>query len=182
MRILVCYGTTEGQTRKIAEFVAEMVEKAGHEPALFDVTAINALEPSRCQAAILAGSVHMGRYQQAFVQRIEGWQATLNAMPSAFISVSLSAASPDSHDRAEIDECAQKMLRETGWHPKATLHAAGAIRFSEYDFFKRWLARLIAAQMRRDVGIGGDQEFTDWAAVGAFVEKFLSGLPIAVKA
>ena len=53
MRVLICYATTEGQTRKIADFVADLVTKSGHEAALFDATAVSELEPSRSEAAIL---------------------------------------------------------------------------------------------------------------------------------
>ncbi len=177
MRILVCYGTTEGQTRKIAEFIADLIGKRGHEPALFDAAGVNELEAARCEAAILAGSVHIGRYQSALVHRMHQWRDALNAMPSAFVSVSLAAASEDLHDRAEADELCQKMLHETGWTPKMTLHAAGAIRFSQYDFFKRLAMRLIAHQMRRGVRPDGDEEYTDWASVERFVESFLATLP-----
>ena len=179
MRILACYATTEGQTRKIAEFVADIVKQHGHEPAVFDATAVSGPELSRCNAAILAGSVHIGRYQTALVHRIHQWHEALNAMPSAFISVSMSAASEDSHDRAEVDELCQRMLREAGWAPKMTLHAAGAIRFSEYDFFKRWVVRLLARQMRREADPHADHEYTDWKSVGRFAETFLASLPAA---
>jgi menaquinone-dependent protoporphyrinogen oxidase len=177
MRVLMCYATTEGQTRKIAEFAAGIIGDAGHEAALFDATEITDRELSRCSAAILAGSVHAGRYQTAIVHRIRRWHEALNAMPSAFISVSLSAASSDSHERAEIDECMQVMLRETGWHPDTTLLAAGAFRFTEYDFFKRWVMRLIAHQKRQQIDPHGDTELTDWEALRAFVEAFLERLP-----
>jgi menaquinone-dependent protoporphyrinogen oxidase len=177
MRVLICYATTEGQTRKIADFVADLVKKSGHEVAVFDATEVSELEPSRCQAAILAGSVHIGRYQTALVHRIHQWREALNAMPSAFISVSMAAASGDPHDRAEMDEHCQKMLHATGWTPAMTLHAAGAIRFSQYDFFKRLAMRLIARQMGRDADPNVDHEYTDWESVGQFVETFLATFP-----
>jgi menaquinone-dependent protoporphyrinogen oxidase len=177
MRILVCYGTTEGQTRKIADHAADLIRKHGHEAAVFDATVVSESEPSRCDAAILAGSVHVGRYQSALVHRIHQWREALNTMPSAFISVSISAASEDSHDRAEVDELCQKMLHEAGWAPRMTLHAAGAIRFSEYDFFKRWAVRLLALQMRREADPHADHEYTDWTSVSRFVEAFLATLP-----
>ena len=176
MRVLICYATTEGQTRKIADFVADLVTKSGHEAALFEATVVSELEPSRSEAAILAGSVHIGRYQTALVHRIHQWRDALNAMPSAFISVSMAAASDDSHDRAEVDELCQKMLQATGWTPTMTLHAAGAIRFSQYDFFKRMVMRLLAKQMARNADPHVDHEYTDWASVGRFVETFLATL------
>ncbi len=177
MRVLICYATTEGQTRKIADFVADLVRKSGHEAVLFDATQVSELEPGRSEAAILAGSVHIGRYQSALVHRIHQWRDALNAMPSAFISVSMAAASEDSHDRAEVDELCQKMLQAAGWTPAMTLHAAGAIRFSQYDFFKRLAMRLIARQMGRAADPHVDHEYTDWASVARFVEAFLVTLP-----
>ncbi|MCP4307712.1 MAG: protoporphyrinogen oxidase, partial [bacterium] len=177
MRILIVYGTTEGQTRKIAEYVADIVREHGHEAALFDANVATETAPARCQAAILAGSVHMGRYQSALVHHARAWHEQLNAMPSVFISVSLSAAGNDPHERSEIDEIAQRMLRDTGWHADATLHAAGALKFTEYDFFKRWIVRAIAKQHQADASKDSDTEYTDWSAVKAFVESFLAKLP-----
>ncbi|MBZ0230577.1 MAG: protoporphyrinogen oxidase [Bauldia sp.] len=177
MRVLICYGTTEGQTRKIAGFIADIVRKHGHEAALFDATDADDTEPSKAGAAILAGSIHMGRYQSALVHRARAWHERLNAMPSVFVSVSLSAVGDDPHERAEIDEIAQKMLHDTGWRPGATLQAAGAFRFTQYDFFKRWVMKLIALQRRQAVDMKSDKEYTDWAAVTAFTEDFLAKLP-----
>ncbi len=176
MRVLICYATTEGQTRKVAEFVADLLKEAGHEPALFDATVADEVEPGRFEAAILTGSVHIGRYQSALVHRIHQWRDALNAMPSAFISVSMAAASDDPHARAEVDELCQKMLQAAGWTPTMTLHAAGAIRFSQYDFFKRLAMRLIARQMGRDDDPHVDHEYTDWDSVRRFVESFLASL------
>lgn len=179
MRVLICYGTTEGQTRKIAEFIGDLVTRGGHEAVLCDATTVGAVEASRADAAILAASIHIGRYQAALVHRARDWHERLNAIPSAFVSVSLSAASADPHERAEVDEIAQKMLHETGWRPGATLHAAGALRFTQYDFFKRWAMKLIALQHRQPIDTRSDQEYTDWAELGRFVEAFLAKLPAA---
>lgn len=177
MRILVCYGTTEGQTRKVAEYVAEIVEQHGHEPALFEASQVSEWEPSHCQAAILAGSVHMGRYQTSLVHHLKRWHSELNAMPSVFISVSLSAASNDPHEQAEVDELAQNMLHQTGWTPLKVHHAAGALLFSQYDFFKRWAMRLIALQRQQKVDPTVDTEYTDWDELTRFTEDFIVGLP-----
>jgi len=174
MRVMVCYATTDGQTRKIAEYIAGVVRDKGHEATVFDATSAGGADPSDYQAAIVAGSVHMGRYQTALVHQVRRWREALNAMPSAFISVSLSATSDDPHVRAEIDECAQHMFHETGWNPNVVLHAAGAIRFSEYDFFRRWMAWLIAVQMGKGAAPLSDQEYTDWDSVERFVERFLA--------
>jgi menaquinone-dependent protoporphyrinogen oxidase len=174
MRFLICYATTDGQTRKVAEYIADLVRKKGHQTEVIDANMAAGVDPSQFQAAVIAGSVHIGRYQPALVYQIRRWRDALNAVPTAFVSVSLSAGSNDPHVRAEIDECAQHMLHETGLKPVETFHVAGAIRFSQYDFFRRWLMRLAARQMDKSIDPSEDQEYTDWNAVAAFVGRFMA--------
>ncbi len=38
MKVLIVYGTTEGQTRKIASFLKDETEKLGHQVTLTDST------------------------------------------------------------------------------------------------------------------------------------------------
>ena len=40
MRILIAYGTSEGQTRKIANTVAARVHELGHDAHLFDTASL----------------------------------------------------------------------------------------------------------------------------------------------
>jgi menaquinone-dependent protoporphyrinogen oxidase len=176
MRVLICYATTDGQTQKVAEYIAEAVRKKGHQADVFDANTAEGVDPSEYQAVILAGSVHIGRYQTAFTHRIRYWREALSAVPTAFVSVSLAAASNDPHVHAEIDECAQHMLKEVGLQPAVTIHVAGAMRFSEYDFFRRWLMRLAAKQMGKDVDPTKDQEFTDWDALATSIDRFLASV------
>ena len=73
MRILICYGTTEGQTRKIAEFIADVVKRGGHEPALFDATAVSELEYS---AGLLAStSKPQARTARRVASACRSWRA-----------------------------------------------------------------------------------------------------------
>lgn len=176
MKILICFATTEGQTRKVAEYIADVLGYSKHFVAVIDVTAAVDVDPADFGAAILAGSVHMGRYQTALVRSISQWSDVLNSMPTAFVSVSLSAASDDPHVRSEIDECAQAMLHEAGWKPTIVHHAAGAFRFADYGFFRRWIARMLAVQLDKDADPLEDAEYTDWQAVKAFAEDFNAGL------
>jgi menaquinone-dependent protoporphyrinogen oxidase len=67
-------------------------------------------------------------------------------MPSAFISVSLSAAGENPDDWEGLETCVARFLHEASWRPKAIHHAAGAIRYSQYDFFKRLAMKFIAAR------------------------------------
>jgi len=64
MKILLLYGTTEGQTRKIAEFVAKRLRDIGDTVTLVDATGDTTLVDLRAHdAAIVAASLHVGQYQ-----------------------------------------------------------------------------------------------------------------------
>jgi len=62
---------------------------------------------------------------------------------------------------------------ETNWQPTETLLAAGALLYTEYDFFKRQLMKLIVWREGGPTDAGRDYEFTDWDALSKFVDSFV---------
>lgn len=171
MRILIVYGTTEGHTRHLCEFMAGALQAAGHEAVLRDASR-EPEGPAGFDAAILAGSVHVGRYQAALVEYAATHHAALEAMPNAFVSVSLSAAGENPQDWAGLEECLARFRQETGWTPGAVHHAAGAIRYSHYDFFKRLALKYIARKRGQETVTSRDYDLTDYAALKVFAEDF----------
>lgn len=171
MKVLILYGTTEGQTRKIAEFVAKHLRAIGDVVTLIDATGDTTLVDLRQHdAAIVAASLHAGQYQTSVAHFVRANHAWLNKMPSAFISVSLSAAGSDPDDLKGIAECAERFKAETGWTTSEVHQVAGAFRFTEYDFFKRWVLKLIAWEKNVKVEPGKDVELTNWEALAVTVD------------
>lgn len=172
-KILVLYGTTEGQTRRIARFIVDRLIAAGHEASLVDAAEAAAeLNPRTFSAAVIAASLHTGHYQSAVVDFVRRHHDALNPMPTAFVSVSLSAASHDADDLDGLARCVANFERHTGWTPREIHHAAGAFRFTQYDFLKRWALKYIAYRKGQPTNTSRDYELTDWDALGAFVEVF----------
>ncbi len=175
MKILVLYATTEGQTRKIAEAVASQFQ--GDDMTLVDVVdAPDNLNPVQFDAAVIAASVHMHKYQSAITRFARDHHADLNQMPSLFISVSLSAAGDDPDDLRGVAECVEKFKAETSWNPQQTLQVAGAFRFTKYDFFKSWAMRRIAKDKKIKVNPHEDLELTDWSALTRDIQSFRATL------
>jgi menaquinone-dependent protoporphyrinogen oxidase len=171
MKILLLYGTTEGQTRKIAEFVAARLKSFGDAVTLVDANAAaDTVDLRDYDAAILAASLHAGQYQGPVIHFATANQSWLNQMPSAFISVSLSAAGTDPEELKGIATCAELFKSRTGWTSAEVHHVAGAFRFTEYDFFKRWVMKLIAWEKSVKLEPGKDLELTNWEALTATVD------------
>lgn len=177
MRIAIIYATTEGQTLKIARRTAELCQAAGHEVELLNAVAVPAdFIMAPYDAAVLLSSVHVGHYQAAMSTFLNDYKDDLTAIPNAFISVSLSAASTDQDDVDGLREVTDDFYKQTGFTPLYEHLAAGAFRFTRYDFFKRWAMKLIAAQKGIDADTSKDLELTDWPALDAFVKEFLADL------
>lgn len=174
MKVIVLYGTTEGQTRKIAEFAADKLRGMGDEVTLMDASTVEwDFWLGAFDAAIVAASIHTGCYQPRVVQFAQCHYERLNQMPSLFLSVSLSAASPSDDEGVEsMRHCADEFSRQTGWKANVE-HIAGAFRFTEYDFFKRWVMRLLAWEkgLKTKSGASG-LELTNWPALDEIICAF----------
>jgi len=178
MKFLLVYGTTEGQTQKIAQFVADRLTQLGHQTNLVNAVSPSAApDPCVFDAVIIAASVHAGRYQSAIIQFVAKHLTSLNARPNAFLSVSLAAASDDTDDVEGLKHCIARFIHETGWNPQRICHVAGAFRYTEYDFLKRWAMKYIAYRKGAPTDTSRDHELTDWADLAHFVEEFLASSP-----
>jgi menaquinone-dependent protoporphyrinogen oxidase len=182
MTVLVLYATIEGHTRKIAERAASKLEEAGQIVVLGDVREPGFAVPGRFDGVLLCAPIHIGRYPTSVAQFLIDWKAALAQVPTALVSVSLGIRSGSAEDRAEAEEYPAKLERKTGFHIPKVHHAAGALKYLEYDFFKRALMRQIAEKEGGPVDTSQDHEFTDWAALDAFVQEFADDVALAAKA
>jgi menaquinone-dependent protoporphyrinogen oxidase len=172
MKILIVYGSTEGQTRKIAHFLKEEAEKLGHEVKLADATD----KPPKAAGnnfVLVGASVHMHKYQTAVLHYIKANIEDLNRIPSGFFSVSMAAASGDAESLNELNGVTSAFLKETGWKPAHIEQVAGALRYTQYDFFKKLIMRMIQKRKGGNTDTSGDYEYTDWTRLKVSLEKML---------
>ena len=175
MNILIAYASTEGQTRKIARYAADYLNGQGHTVELVGAEDAKDAELARFDAVLLAGSVHGGRYQKPLIALAKSKAKALDTVRAAFLSVSLAAAGDDPDDWAGLSEGVNRFAKKTGWTPPTVMHVAGAFRFTEYDFFKSWAMRWIAAQKDQEVNPHEDTEYTDWAGLKKALDSWLAG-------
>jgi menaquinone-dependent protoporphyrinogen oxidase len=174
MHILLLYGTSEGQTRKIADFVAERLRALGHDVVLRDVMRWNPpVHAADFDAVIVAARVHAGSYQRQIVAFARANRTVLERLPNAFLSVSMSAARLTPGDEARLARYVTRFIRRSAWRPEHVLHVAGARLYLRHNFIGRAILRLVDGN-RFDVR--QNHEWTDWPALEAFAEGFDASL------
>ncbi len=173
--LLVVYGTTEGHTRKVAEFIAERLRRAGRSVDLVDSASPAAAQVAPIYAgAFIGGSLHEGRHQSSLAHFIKANSAWLNAIPTAFFSVSLSMAGDNEGWRVEAQRLAGKFLADTGLNAGMVRLVAGALTYSQYDFLKRRIMKSIAQKAGGSTDTARDTEYTDWDDLARFVDQYLA--------
>ena len=172
MKVLIAYATTEGQTKKIAENIANQVRELGHVAELVDIDLHrHSIDVDAFNAVIVAASVHEHHHQDAIEVFVAASHAALNAKPTMFLSVSLSAAFDDG--RSEAQDYIAKFVDQTGWTPSVSLPVAGALRNEGYDYFEQQILEHKVLKNREVDHPERDHEFTDWKALADAVEAFL---------
>ena len=66
------------------------------------------------------------------------------AIPSVFVSVSLSAASKNEHERDAARKLADGFTTTAGWTPWQVACVAGRLAYTQYGFLIRWCMKRIA--------------------------------------
>jgi len=174
MKILIVYGTIEGQTAKVAKFVAQCAQDLGHQAELLDTSAkTTPASFDGVDKIIAAGSVHERRHPKPFEVFLSAHKEDMNAQPALFLSVSLNAAFEEG--RAEAEEYVIEMNMRTGFSPQSHMLVAGAVRSGAYDYYASQVVRhVLLADMDYDANVT-EREFTDWDALKSGITDFLSG-------
>lgn len=183
--ILVAYASIEGQTRAIADFIAERLRIRGHRVDLVDTAspAAQGLVPAY-QGAILGGPVHQHRHPAPLLHFVKLNHDWLGGLPIALFSVSLAAALDDADSRGEARRMLDELIAECALAPVASRCVAGALKYTRYDYFKRLVMRTIARQRGQTTDTSQDHEYTNWSDVEAFVDEYLRAarIPVAARA
>jgi menaquinone-dependent protoporphyrinogen oxidase len=173
-RVLIPYGTTEGQTARIAEVIAEALRDKALQADPVDIKRLAGTIPDGYDAAIIGASIHMGKHDKHVVEFVQRNLDILARMPSAFFSVSLAAHG----DTQEAEGYVDQFEDETGWRPDKVAMFGGALLYTHYGFIKRHMMKKIAQDKPGHLGVdlSRDYVYTEWDAVQRFAEHFADQL------
>ena len=181
----IVYASTEGQTKKIVGRIEERLSAAGMVVEVVSAAEVEAAAASDADAVIVAGSVHQGQHQKDLVEFVKASAPEWRDKKTAFVSVSMAMAALSDEGsgeagvgesgRAEAQKYVDGFAAQSGWQPPRVLCVAGALRFTQYDWLKRQLMKMISKKQGFTGDAGKDHEFTDWDQVDRFVDDFIGG-------
>jgi menaquinone-dependent protoporphyrinogen oxidase len=171
--VLIFYATSEGQTRRIAERIAADIGARGFNVRAIDLTSdeVARVAWDNVRGVVLGASLHAGHHQHAAVQFAKAFRHRLNVFPSAFFSVSLSAASANPEEVAIAARLARELPEQAGWQPTMVQCFAGRLAYARYGWLTRQIMKRIARKEGGPVDTTRDHELTDWDAVARFATR-----------
>lgn len=166
---LIIYSTHDGQTHKIAQFIASELGQ--------DVCQLCAIEDTKqlvladYDKILIGASIRYGHYSKALYQFIEKNHELLTEKNAAFYSVNLTARKPGK-DTPEGSSYVQKFLTKSDWQPQLIGVFAGALYYPRYRFIDRVMIRFIMSMTGGETDTSKEVEYTNWENVRSFSQKF----------
>lgn len=162
---LVVYASTHGHTARIATRLADVMRAEGLAVDLREVADADSARPGRYGLVVVGASLHREGHQKEIADWVRARREDLAHVPSAFLSVSLSAAEDTDEAIATTQGCIDDFCAQTGWTPQRSERIAGCLQYREYDVFTRQLMRLLMKKMGHPTDASHDYDYTDWDAL-----------------
>lgn len=172
-RTLILYSTTDGQTQRIAEYIAAQLQEAAHDVRIQSLADFRHDDWQTDERLILGASIRYGKHKPEVISFVKQNLARLHAEHAAFFSVSAVARKAEKQ-QPENNLYLRKFLQQTGWQPALIGIFAGRIHYALYRPLDRFMIRLIMRITKGPTDRNANVEFTDWDAVRAFTKALIN--------
>lgn len=170
--IALIYSTHDGQTLKICQRMAQRMAQSGQETKLMSLAEADAINCSDYSQVIIGASIRYGHLNKALYQFINKHQAQLEQVKNGFFCVNLTARKPEKNT-PQTNAYMKKFLSLSPWQPNNLAVFAGALLYSRYGFFDKFMIRLIMKITGGETDTSKDIEYTDWQRVDEFADSLL---------
>lgn len=168
---LVIYSSIDGHTKKISAKIAEYLSEKENVD-LVSLSEVTTLSLKNYQQIIIGASIRYGNYRKDLFEFIEKNLEDLNEKENAFFSVNV-VARKNEKNSAESNPYVNKFLKTTKWKPKNIDVFAGVVDYPAYNFFDKFMIRLIMWMTSGPTDTKARFEFTDWDRVKRFTEGLI---------
>ncbi|TCP88796.1 menaquinone-dependent protoporphyrinogen oxidase [Cricetibacter osteomyelitidis] len=168
MKTLILYSSHDGQTKKIAEFIAKHLQQDITVQSLTE----SAVDLQPFSQVIIGASIRYGHFNKQLYQFIENNYRILNEKNSGFFGVNLTARKAEKNT-PQTNLYVKKFLERIKWKPKQAAVFAGALLYPRYTLFDRLCIRLIMKLTGGETDPTKEIEYTDWQKVQDFADLFI---------
>lgn len=168
-KLLVLYSSRNGQTTKIIDAMRD--ELTGYEVETADLHTLPKKNLSKYDKVLIGASVRYGHFHDSLYTFIHTHSEQLEVADSAFFCVCLTARKPEKADPRN-NAYVRKFLAKSPWRPRTMGVFAGALKYSEYNWWQTRIIQLIMKMTGGSTDTSRDLEFTDWDKVKDFARQF----------
>ena len=167
---LIIFSTTDGHTKKICERISKFLdnEKLTKIVSLNEATKLNL---SEYQRIIIGASIRYGKHSKELYKFIELNKKILDQNQNVFFSVNVVARKLEKNT-PETNPYIKKFLKVSKWQPKRLGVFAGKVDYPNYNFFDKYIIKLIMFITGGPTDTSQSYEFTDWSKVDDFSKEF----------
>ena len=168
---LIVYSSIDGHTKKISTKIAEYLSESNNVD-LASLVEAKTLSLKNYHQIIIGASIRYGNYRNDLFEFIEKNLDDLNEKENAFFSVNVVARKSEKNT-AESNPYVNKFLKTTKWKPKNLDVFAGVVDYPVYNFFDKFMIKLIMWITSGPTDTKARFEFTDWERVKGFAEDLI---------
>ena len=168
---LIVYSSIDGHTKKISTKIAEYLSESNNVD-LASLVEAKTLSLKNYHQIIIGASIRHGNYRKDLFEFIEKNLDDLNEKENAFFSVNVVARKSEKNT-AESNPYVNKFLKTTKWKPKNLDVFAGVVDYPVYNFFDKFMIKLIMWITSGPTDTKARFEFTDWERVKGFAEDLI---------
>jgi len=168
-KFLIIYSTTDGHTKIICERIKNFLndENIVELLSLEDSKKINL---SDFEKIIIGASIRYGKHSRELYKFINLNKNILDQKKSAFFSVNVVARKSEKNT-AETNPYINKFLKISKWRPNKISVFAGKVDYPNYNFFDKYIIKLIMFITNGPTDTSRSYEFTDWSKVDDFSKE-----------
>lgn len=169
---LIIYSTSDGQTKKISDALAEQLTRAGEPVSLLPLSEADNLDWEQVAKVYIGASIRYGHFNKGLMKFILSHRSQLEARPNGFFCVNLTARKADKNTPT-TNAYMIKFLKKSPWQPQLQSVFAGALRYSKYSWNDRIIIQFIMWITGGVTDPSQDIEYTDWTKVSQFGEQII---------
>ncbi|MBE8215396.1 MAG: menaquinone-dependent protoporphyrinogen IX dehydrogenase [Endozoicomonadaceae bacterium] len=172
LRQLIIYHSTHGHTHKICLYMQSLIK---NQRIACDIKKWNPIDshlPVGYTSYLFIMPVKYGKHPVELVRLLCRESVMLQQSVTGIISVNLTARKPNKAS-SQDNPYLQSLLSKLSWSPTHTAVFAGALNYSKYVWYDRFMIRFIMKLTGGPTHLNTNIEFTNWTAIDQFIDTYL---------